>query len=41
MIIIDKDNPKIINVININSTSIGIDGEIDSSEFGGANSTFH
>ncbi len=26
----DKDNPKMVNVININSNTIEIDGEIDS-----------
>ncbi len=28
----DKDNPKMVNVININSNTIEIDGEIDSSD---------
>ena len=40
----DKDNPKMVNVVNINSNTIEIDGEIDSSDvfvFGKEVKDFH
>ncbi len=40
----DKDNPKMVNVVNINSNTIEIDDEIDSSDvfvFGKEVKDFH